>query len=47
MMNDFELGSDYTIRGPRPFKCTIKPRSVEAEKLIIGLGEGVSLDTDD
>jgi hypothetical protein len=39
-----ELRSDYAFREPKPFECTITPRSVEAEKHIIALGETVSLD---
>jgi hypothetical protein len=41
-----EFGSDHSLREPKPFKCAIKPRSVEAEKVIRALGETVSFDTD-
>jgi hypothetical protein len=42
----FEFGSDFAPREPKPFKCTIKPRSLEAEKLVKALGETVTFELD-
>jgi hypothetical protein len=34
------------LREPKPFKCSIKPRSAAAEKVITALEATVSLDND-
>jgi hypothetical protein len=40
------LAPDFPLREPKPFKCSIKPRSKEAKKVIEALGQTLSFDVD-
>jgi hypothetical protein len=43
---DTYLPLTVTLREPKPFKCSIKPRSEEAKRVIEALGQAVSFEID-
>jgi hypothetical protein len=43
---DTYLHPTLALREPKPFKCSIKPRSDEAKRVIEALGQAVSFDAD-